>query len=311
MRVFTDLNQLPLFKKSVLTVGTFDGVHLGHQKLIEKINDEAQSIGGESIIITFHPHPRLVINPDDNSLKLLNTLEEKRVLLEKFGVNNLVVVPFSRSFSEMNARDYVAEFLVKRFNPACIVIGYDHRFGINRSGGIELLKELQTEFNYRLEEISKEMIEDITISSTQIRQALMLGKTGLANGLAGHRYVISGTVVKGLQNGRKLGYPTANISVPESHKLIPANGIYAVFVWHGRQKYKGMLNIGYNPTFNGVQQTIEVNILDFNEDIYGNHITVELVDYIRPEIKFENVEQLIDAIDKDKEVITAKLSGLE
>ena len=301
MRIFRNTEQLPAFKNSVITIGTFDGVHKGHQKIISRINEIAAANNGESIIVTFHPHPRIVINPDDKSLRLLSTIDEKAALLETFGVDNLVIVPFSRDFSEQEAEDYVRNFLVSNFNPTCIVIGYDHKFGKNRSGDYHLLESMQPKFGYRLEEITKETLDDIDISSTKIRQALQGADIALATELLGHTYTLTGTVVKGLQNGRKLGYPTANIQCPDEYKLIPQTGIYAVHavLSTGERKY-GMLSIGYNPTFEGKVQTIEVNILDFDKDIYGETLTLEFVSYLRGEKKFESIEALIEAIKQDE-----------
>lgn len=300
MRVFRDLSQLPGFKQSVITIGTFDGVHLGHQRLIERIKSLSKLTGGENIIITFHPHPRVVIHPEDKTLRLLNTVEEKIGLLEKYGVDNVVLVPFSRDFSEQTAESYISSFLVRSFQPRYIVIGYNHRFGKDRAGDYLLLEKMKQKFGYEMEEINKEALDDIDISSTRIREALLLGDVKLANELLGHSYTLSGTVVKGLQNGRKLGFPTANIQIHDELKLIPKTGIYAVRVIHGGIQYTGMLSIGYNPTFEGEKQTIEVNILDFNNDIYGEHLTIELVAFIRDEKKFESIELLVEAIRKDE-----------
>jgi riboflavin kinase/FMN adenylyltransferase len=301
MRVFRDLNSLPSFNNSVITIGTFDGVHKGHQKLIERINTIARQTAGESIIITFHPHPRIVIHPEDKSLRLLNTIEEKTDLLEKYGVDNLVVVPFSRDFSEQEAEGYIRNFLVSNFNPKYIVIGYDHKFGKNRTGDYLLLEKMKMEFGYQLEEINKETLADIDISSTKIRSALKNGDIELANELLGHGYTLTGTVVKGLQNGRKLGYPTANIQCSDAYKLIPKRGIYAVKVRHAGNAYNGMLSIGHNPTFEGTKQTIEVHILDFDKEIYGESLTLEFVHYLRDEKKFDSIEALIQAIKQDEQ----------
>ncbi len=309
MRVFRDLNNLPAFKNSVITIGTFDGVHKGHQKLIERINFLAKQNHGESIIITFHPHPRIVINPQDKSLRLLNTIEEKIALLEKYGVDNLVIVPFSRNFSEQAAEDYVQHFLVKNFQPKNIVIGYDHKFGKDRSGDYHLLESMKAQFGYSMEEITKETLDDIGISSTKIRNSLQTGEVTLANELLGHNYSLTGTVVRGLQNGRKLGYPTANLQVADEYKLIPKPGIYVVRVTDAAapdQIHKGMLSIGYNPTFEGKEQTIEVNILDFDKDIYGNTLTLEFIQHIRNEKKFDSLDALIAEI-KNDELATRKL----
>jgi riboflavin kinase/FMN adenylyltransferase len=303
MRVFRHLSHLPSFKNTILTIGTFDGVHKGHQQLIKRINQIASDQDGESVLITFHPHPRLVINPNDESLQLLSTPEEKIELLKKHGVHNVVMVPFSRAFSEQSAEDYIEYFLVKNFRPKCIVIGYDHRFGKNRSGDIHLLRQLSHRFGYQVEEIQKETLDAITISSTKIRQALLEGKIKIANELLGYPYSMEGWVVKGLQNGRKIGYPTANISITDAHKLIPRKGIYAARVYYEGNMYNGMLNIGYNPTFGGSRLSVEVNILNFSKEIYGEKIKVELLEYVRDEKKFERVQDLIKAIDRDKETI--------
>lgn len=305
MRVFRDLTNLPAFKNSVITIGTFDGVHKGHQKLIERINFLAKQNEGESIIVTFHPHPRIVINPQDKSLRLLNTIEEKITLLEKYGVDNLVIVPFSRDFSEQTAEDYVEHFLVKNFHPKNIVIGYDHKFGKDRRGDYHLLENRKDQFGYLMEEITKETLDDIGISSTKIRNALQGGEVALANELLGHNYTLTGTVVRGLQNGRKLGFPTANVQVNDEYKLIPKTGIYVVRVTDAAEPaavHNGMLSIGYNPTFEGKEQTIEANILDFDKDIYGNTLTLEFIHYIRDEKKFDSVDALIAEIKNDERV---------
>lgn len=300
MRVIKDLAKLPHIQNAIITIGTFDGVHKGHQQLIKRINEKAVKENGESVIITFHPHPRLVINPNDETLQLLNTAEEKIELLQKYGVDNVVMVPFSRSFSEQTAEDYIEFFLVKNFHPKCIVIGYDHKFGKNRSGDINLLLQLRHRFGYEVEEIKKETLDAITISSTKIRHALHEGKVKVANELLGHFYSLEGLVVKGLQNGRKIGYPTANISIADAHKLIPRNGIYAVKVYYKSEVFGGMLNIGTNPTFGGTKLSVEVNILNFNHEIYGEKIKIELLEYVRDEKKFNTVQELIKAIDNDK-----------
>jgi riboflavin kinase/FMN adenylyltransferase len=308
MRVFRNTEQLPAFNNSVITIGTFDGVHKGHQKLIERIRLLAQKTQGENIIITFHPHPRIVINPEDKSLRLLNTTDEKIALLQKYGVDNVVIVPFSRYFSEQSAEDYISHFLVKNFQPKHIVIGYDHKFGKDRRGDYKLLEELKIQYGYEMEEISKETLDDIAISSTKIRSSLNSGEITLANDLLAYRYMLSGTVVRGLQNGRKLGYPTANIHINDEYKLIPKTGIYAVLVHYETAIYKGMLSIGYNPTFNGKEQTIEVNMLDFDKDIYGVNLTLEFVEYVRAEKKFESIQALTDAIANDEKIIRQILS---
>jgi riboflavin kinase/FMN adenylyltransferase len=221
MKVFRHIEELNPFKNAVITIGTFDGVHLGHQQIIARINQLAKDNAGESVIITFHPHPRLVIQPDGQAVQLLSTPNEKIELLEKYGVNNVVIIPFSRDFSEQSAEYYIEHFLVKNFQPKHIVIGYDHKFGRDRKGDFALLEKYKTQFGFSLEEIDKQTLEDITISSTKIRHALNDGEIEQANELLGHAYTLSGIVIKGLQNGRKLGYPTANIQPDEFNKLIP------------------------------------------------------------------------------------------
>ncbi|MGB1247576.1 MAG: bifunctional riboflavin kinase/FAD synthetase [Chitinophagales bacterium] len=300
MRVFKNLDNLPAFKNAIITIGTFDGVHIGHQKLLERINKLAKEKQGESILLTFHPHPRFVVNPDDKSLKLLNTLDEKIALLEKYGIDNLVVAPFSREFSQMPAIEYVKDFLVNNFSPDTIVIGYDHHFGRNRSGNIDLLNEYQSIFNYTIEEISKETLADIGISSTKIRHALQEGKVSLAAQLLGHTYSLEGFVIKGKQIGRTIGFPTANIRTEVHYKLIPKNGVYAVEVIYDNTRYKAMLNIGNRPTFEGTNKSIEVHIFDFDDIIYGEKIKVEFVKHLRDEQKFDSVDLLKNQLNQDK-----------
>ena len=299
MEVYKDLNNLPKFKNAILTIGTFDGVHKGHQKILERLNTLAKQHDGESILITFHPHPRFVLQPDNKSLKLLNTLEEKIQLLEKYKLDKLVVAPFSVEFSQMPAIAYIRNFLVENFSPKTIVIGYDHQFGVNRSGDIDLLEEFQELFEYKVEQISKETLKDIDISSTKIRTALTEGNIEVANNLLGHPYTLIGFVIKGEQLGRTIGFPTANIQLEVDYKLIPKNGVYAVLININNETYKGMLNIGFRPTVEGQFKTIEVNIFDFNQNIYGEKIELQLLHYIREEHKFENLDALKSQLNQD------------
>lgn len=308
MNVFYSLDTLKIFQNAVVTIGTFDGVHLGHQTIIERIRKAAKEIAGESVIITFHPHPRAVLSP--GSVQSLSSVREKIELLEKCGVDNLVIIPFSRDFSEQEAEHYIEHFLVKYFQPKKIIIGYDHRYGKNRKGDFALLESMQEKFGYTVSEIDKQTLDDLTISSTKIRNALKEGDIKQANDLLGHRYTLSGIVIKGRQNGRLLGYPTANIQVEEAEKLIPRKGIYAVRVKVGHKWFGGMLSIGFNPTFDGTQLSVEVNILDFNRDIYGENITVEFIQYMRDEVKFASMDDLIKAIDNDKVEIEKVLARL-
>jgi riboflavin kinase / FMN adenylyltransferase len=301
MNVYYELENLPAITNPVLTIGTFDGVHCGHQQIIARINILAESINGESVILTFHPHPRLVINPEDTSLKLLNMLEEKIFLLKKYGVKNLIVTPFSRQFSEMSAESYVKDFLWNKIHPQVIVIGYDHRFGKDREGGIHTFRQLSSELNFTVEEISQQSVEDIAVSSTKIRNALHAGNAELANQLLGHPYTLQGIVVKGEQIGKHLGFPTANIRIDDPHKLIPKEGVYAAKVFLKEREHDSMLYIGTRPTFRGKAQTIEVNIFDFNDNIYGEMLRVDFVANIRDDIKFDTADALKHQLQKDKD----------
>lgn len=307
MKVFRHIDELPAFQNAVLTIGTFDGVHIGHKKIISRIREIAQEENGESILLTFDPHPRIVLSNDD-SVRLLTTLTEKTELLGANGIDNLVVAKFSRSFSEMTPEEYITDFLYKRFQPNVVVIGYDHKFGKNRAGDINFIKEKGDELGFRVEEIPKQQVDEIAVSSTKIRNALQEGDITQANSLLGHSYTIQGTVVRGDGIGRQLGYPTANLQVEDSYKLIPNDGVYAVKVHHKETTYNGMLSIGIRPTFNGKMRTIEVNIFDFDKDIYGQNITLSFVERIRPEVEFANADELIKKMDEDKQSALAILA---
>lgn len=301
MNVYNSLSDLPDFQNAVLTIGSFDGVHAGHQKIMERINQLAKKNDGESIVITFHPHPRQVIYPNDKSLRLLNSIDEKVALFEKYGVDNVVVVPFTVEFSQQSADEYIQKFLLEKFNPKYIVIGYDHKFGLNRQGDINYLKWYSKEKNFEVIEISRHDIQNIGISSTKIRNFLLEGKVKQANNLLNHNYSIRGTVVRGQGIGKNLGYPTANIQIKNSFKLIPLEGIYAVEVIYRDQRYGGMLYIGDRPTLKEHNnQTIEVNIFDFQKDIYGEKLTIEFIEHIRGDEKFENLDGLKNQLAKDK-----------
>lgn len=308
MRVFRGIENLPEFKNPVFTTGTFDGVHTGHQEIIRRLNQLAANSNGENIILTFHPHPRMVLHKDDSNLKLLNTLEEKTTLLSRYGVDNLVVTPFSKEFSQLTAEQYVEDFIWKKFYPRKVVMGFNHRFGNNRTGDIELMTAMGKKLGFKVEEIEAQMVENISVSSTKIRNALTSGEIETANSLLGHPYTLTGKVVTGEHLGKKLGFPTANLKIEDADKLIPANGVYAVLVKVDETLYGGMLNIGFRPTFNGKKQTIEVNIFDFNEEIYGMNIGVDMVASIRKEMKFNSVDELIAQLKKDKETSLKILS---
>lgn len=307
MRLFRNLNQLPTFNNTVITIGTFDGVHYGHQQILHRLNELAIQHQGESMLITFHPHPRSIVNNKNSEIRLLSTLEEKFELVARYGIDNMVVVPFTREFSEQSAQAYIADFLVKNFNPKKIVIGYNHRFGKNRAGGIDLLHKMSQQLGYEVEEISQQTLANNAVSSTKIRKALQQGDIPTAIKLLQHEYTVQGLVVKGNQIGGKIGFPTANIQVNYANKLIPDNGVYAVLIHlHGLQ-YQGMMNIGLRPTINGNSKTIEVNIFDFDENIYGEKIKVEFVQLIRREQKFANLQALIAQLNKDKKACLSLL----
>ncbi len=301
MKVFNNLSDLPSFRNAVLTIGSFDGVHHGHQKILERVNQLARDCNGESIVITFHPHPRLLLYPNDPSLRLLNTIDEKVALLEKNGIDNVVVIPFTKEFAQQNPDNYIQNFLLQKFSPKYIVIGYDHRFGKNRSGNIDYLRRYESSANFKIVDIEKQEVEDIAVSSTKIRKALEFGDVKTANHLLGHPYTFSGTVVRGQGIGKSLGYPTANIEIKSKFKLIPKPGIYAINAILNNKSHDALLYIGNRPTIkNHLQKTIEVHILDFDKEIYGDKLTIELVDYIREDFKFENIEKLKEQMSKDE-----------
>ncbi len=301
MRVLKDLNHLPSFKNAVVTIGAFDGVHCGHQRIIEQLNALAWKAGGESVVITFYPHPRQVIYPKDNSLKLLTTIDEKVALLEKYGVDNVVIVPFTVEFSQLSADEYVEKFLVGKFHPKHIVIGYDHRFGLNRQGDIHYLRWHGERHGFEVVEIEQQQVEDIGVSSTKIRNALNVGDVAKACKLLGHPYTLTGTVEHGQKIGRSLGFPTANLAISQREKLIPPDGIYAVQVLHAGQRYGGMLYIGARPTLKDHNnRTIEVNIFNFQQQIYGDELTLELIEFIRHDTQFPNLEALRQQLAADR-----------
>lgn len=309
MTVHTDINSLPVFKNAVVTIGTFDGVHKGHQQILNLMMDEAKKVDGETVIITFHPHPRQVIAANQNELFLLNSLQEKISLLEKYGIEHLVVTPFTEAFSLQPAEEYIEKFLVKTFHPHTIIIGHDHRFGKSRSGDFALLEAKSSQFNYVVKEIPGFMLQENTISSTIIRQALQKGNIETANEYLGYPYFFSGTVVEGNKLGRTIGYPTANLQVTEEKKLIPGNGVYAVKVEVNGESYTGMMNIGVRPTVEGVNRMIEVNIFDFDKDIYGSTLTVHIYKRLRNEQKFNGLEELKEQLGKDKQMAVEVLNG--
>jgi riboflavin kinase / FMN adenylyltransferase len=300
MKVYRDINLLPVFTNAVITTGSFDGVHTGHVQIIEQLLKEAEKIGGTPVLITFYPHPKQVVQMKEKALYILNTPEEKYELLQIKGIENIVVVPFDKAFSELSAQEYISNFLVEKFHPAIIVVGYDHRFGNNREGNFHLLKSKEAEYNFEVKEIPEHVLKNITISSTKIRAAMLEGDIEKAASYLGYHYYFSGTVIQGNKLGRTIGYPTANLQIQDEYKLVPANGVYAVDVQLGGRNLKGMMNIGIRPTVDGTKRVIEVNIFDFDEDIYGQTLKVTLKKNLRIEVKFADLEELKAQLAKDK-----------
>lgn len=308
LKVYSSVDDFPGLPNAVVTIGTFDGVHTGHMKIIHRLNEEARETGGETVVLTFFPHPRMVLQPDDSDLKLITTMEERKSLLQKNGIHHLIIQPFSKEFSRISATEFVRDVLLSKMGMKTLVIGYDHHFGRNREGSYKELEEMASIYGFRLEEISKQVIDEVAVSSTKIRKALQVGDVEAANKLLGHEFTLHGEVIKGDKIGTSLGFPTANIRIQESYKLIPDDGIYAVLVEIDKVIHKGMLYLGTRPTVDGKKHTSEVNILDFNKDIYGKSITVYLKTRIRGDMHFENLEQLKEKMKEDLRNATKLLS---
>jgi riboflavin kinase / FMN adenylyltransferase len=321
MNVYRDIDHLPAFNNAVITIGTFDGVHAGHRKIIDSLKQEAAKINGESVIITFHPHPRKVVSSAILGIRLINTLDEKIQLMKQTGIDHLVIVPFTDAFANQPAEAYIENFLIEKFHPHTIIIGHDHRFGRDRQGDYRLLEKMASLYHYELKEIPKQVLDEIAISSTNIREAIIHGDIDTANKLLGYDFFFEGEVVHGDKLGRKLGYPTANLKILDDEKIHLGDGIYAVYpelgsiewpILHNKSiesrnsfrtqhsLYKGMMSIGFRPTVDGRKRVFEVNIFDFDKEIYGQTLRVYVKKYLRPEIKFENLEQLVKQIDQDK-----------
>jgi riboflavin kinase/FMN adenylyltransferase len=285
---------------TVITIGTFDGVHIGHLKILNKIINHAKSTELKSSVLTFFPHPRMVLQKDAN-IKLLNTIEEKINILERLGLDILIIHPFTKDFSRLTATEFVRDILVNTFNIKKVIIGYDHRFGRNRNANITDLRAFGNTFNFTVDEIPAQEIDDVSVSSTKIRKALEDGDIETANSYLGYEYMLTGTIIKGKGIGRQLGYPTANLSIAEDYKLIPKNGAYVVnSMLNGKIVY-GMMNIGYNPTVNGTEKSIEINFFDFNTDLYDLKIQINILARLRDEHKFESIDALKAQLAKDKE----------
>jgi riboflavin kinase / FMN adenylyltransferase len=299
LNLFPSISEFNSTKKTIVTIGTFDGVHIGHQKIIEKLIQETKKADCESLILTFFPHPRMVLN-GSSSIKLLNTINEKSSLLEKMGLDNLVVHPFDKKFSNLSAEEFVKTILVDSFNIKKIIIGYDHRFGNNRSANIDDLISFGKKYDFEVEQISAKEIDSVSVSSTKIRDAITDGNMIVANEFLGYEYILSGKIITGKQLGRTIGFPTANIKIEENYKLIPKNGVYIVKSHLQEKTVFGIMNIGLNPTVNGEDLSIEVHFLDFDADLYNKNITVSVIARIRDEQKFTSIDLLKAQIQEDK-----------
>ena len=308
MNIYYKPEDISPIRNAVVTSGTFDGVHIGHQKILKRVNEVASNMGGESVLITYWPHPRLVLYPDDTSLRLLNTFEEKAELLREQGIRHLLRIPFTKDFAQWSSETFIRRILVDTISTKKLVIGYDHRFGNNREGRFEQLKANAASYGFEVEEIPRQDVDDIGVSSTKIRQALLAGDVANAAALLGRPYIMSGRVITGEKIGRMIGFPTANVEIDSQHKLIPADGAYAVKIELAHNVYSGMLNIGYRPTVGGSRKTIEVHIFDFSETIYGDTLKIHFIQHLRSERKFNDIEALKEQLLEDKQNALAILN---
>lgn len=300
MEIIHSISNFSSKNASYVTIGTFDGIHIGHQKILKDLISSAKENNRKSVLLTFFPHPRMVLQ-QNVSIELLNTIEEKSQLLEEMGLDYLIIHPFNKEFSRLTALDFVRDVLVNQLNTSKLIIGYDHHFGKNREGNIDQLREYSHLFDFKVEEIPAQDIDDVSVSSTKIRNALHSGHLKTANNYLGYHYMIHGTVVNGKKLGGKIGFPTANIDVAEDYKLIPKTGVYIIHSTIDGQNYKGMMNIGYRPTVDGNHQTIEAHFFDFDGDLYGKFIKIEFLYFLREEQKFDSVEKLVLQLNKDKQ----------
>lgn len=299
MNIYNSIYDFSANIGTVVTIGTFDGVHIGHKKIIEQLTENCHDTEYESIILTFFPHPRMVLQ-EESEIKLLNTIEEKISVLQKTGINHLIIHPFDRKFSQMTAEEFVEKIFVKQFNIKKIIIGYDHRFGRNRTADINDLIRYGEQFGFEVIQISAQEINDVSVSSTKIRNALQEGDVATANNYLGYSYMLTGIIKEGKRIGRTIGFPTANLHIEESHKLIPKTGVYAVSSFIDGRVYFGMMNIGFNPTVGGTEKTIEINFFDLDADLYGKKLTVSFLGKIRDEKKFDSLEHLKNQLSADK-----------
>jgi len=303
VKIYNSVEEFSPDFKVVLTLGTFDGVHIGHQSILKQLNQNAKKIGGESVLLTFYPHPRHVLFPDDQKLKLLTTIEERSKMLASYGLKHLIVQKFTPEFSRIQSVNFVRDVLVNKLKAEKLIIGYDHHFGRNREGNLDELVTLSDLYGYSIEKIEPQKFKNISVSSSKIRKLIVNNKIKEATDYLGHSFCLKGKVVKGKKNGSKIGFPTANIQIENKWKLIPNDGVYAVMVEYNSKKYSAMMNIGYNPTFASKERTLEVHILDFNKDIYGEELRVEFVKRIRKENKFNSEQELKKTLKIDENKI--------
>lgn len=308
MKIIHSIAEFHCSHKTIVTIGTFDGVHVGHQKILKNLIRTAKEGGKKSVLLTFFPHPRMVLQKEMD-LYLLNTIEEKSLLLDEMGLDYLIIHPFSIDFSRLSAIDFVREFLVNKLNTYQLIIGYDHHFGKNREGNIDQLKEYGLLYDFFVEEIPSQDIDEVSVSSTKIRNALLSGNLKTANTFLGYNYMLNGKVIRGESFGSKIGFPTANLEIKESYKLIPKTGVYIVKTEIDHRVIYGMMNIGFRPTLGGKNKTIEVHLFDFKKDIYGEIITVELFYFLRNEKKFDTIEMLSNQLAIDKKNAISFLSN--
>jgi riboflavin kinase/FMN adenylyltransferase len=311
VKIYQHLSEFKKLANAVVTIGTFDGVHYGHQKIVKRLCELAKDTGGESVILTFFPHPRLILDPENQNLKMINTVKQKAEILAGLGVDHLIIIPFTRDFSNLSAKEYIQQILIDTIGTKYIIVGYDHRFGKDRKGGMPELELYAKDFDYKIELIKEQDINDVAVSSTKIRQALLQGDVALAAEYLGYPFSIEGRVVKGDKIGRTIGYPTANIFVEETYKLIPSDGIYAVTVKMGDENYRGMAYIGQRPTINGMTRNIEVNIFDFNKEIYGQTIVMTFLHFLRHDVKFTGLDALKEQLHEDKKNTLAYFNQLK
>jgi len=305
MKIYNHIDEFKKIHNAVVTIGTFDGVHIGHQKIISRLQEVAKKNGGETVILTFFPHPRMILHPEDLNIKLISTMDEKAEKLAALGIDHLIITPFTRDFSNLTPQEYIQEILVKKIGTRHIIIGYDHRFGKDRKGGMKELQSFSSDFGFDVEEIPEQDINDVAVSSTKIRNAILSGDAKTAKDFLGYAFQLNGKVIKGDQLGRVLGFPTANLFIEENYKLIPSDGIYAVSIEFNteessRKTAKGMAYIGHRPTINGMSRNIEVNIFDFDEDIYGQIIRVNFLEHLRGDKKFNSLEDLKKQLTRDE-----------